>query len=78
MVGLLLIDIAERDDDVGDADVLEFRNATRFNLVYGVNDETRWQRIADTYRDRAELWANEIVPPSDRSEGPESKQHGKL
>ena len=48
-------------------EVLEFRNATNFNLVFGVNDENRWQRIADTYRERATTWAEETVPPSDRS-----------
>ena len=47
-------------------ELLEFRNATRFNLVYGVNDENRWQRIAQTYRDRADIWASETVPPSER------------
>ena len=47
-------------------EVLEFRNATRFNLAYGANDENRWKRIAETYRDRAEIWAKETTPPSDR------------
>ncbi len=47
-------------------EVLEFRNATKFNLVFGVNDQRRWQRIADTYSERAGTWAEETVPPSDR------------
>lgn len=47
-------------------EVLEFRNATRFNLAYGANDENRWKRIAQTYRDRTGIWVDETVPPSDR------------
>lgn len=48
-------------------EVLEFRNASRFNLNYGVNDEHRWNRIAETFRDRATIWSTETVPPSDNS-----------
>jgi quercetin dioxygenase-like cupin family protein len=47
-------------------EVLEFRNATHFNLMYGANDDKRWQRIAETFRDRADIWASETLPPSDR------------
>ncbi|MCB1688741.1 MAG: hypothetical protein KDI33_09660 [Halioglobus sp.] len=47
-------------------EVLEFRNATRFNLLFGANDEARWQRIADAYTERALIWAEETVPPSER------------
>ena len=47
-------------------ELLEFRNATRFNFVFGANDEGRWNRIAETYRDRAAIWEDETVPPSDR------------
>ena len=47
-------------------EVLEFRNATRFNLVYGVNDEKRWNRIAQTFRERAAIWATETLTPSQR------------
>ena len=47
-------------------EVLEFRNATRFNLAFKPNDGARWDRIAETYGDRAELWAAETVPPSER------------
>lgn len=47
-------------------EVLEFRNATKFNFVYGVNDESRWTRIADTFSRRGDTWASETVPPSDR------------
>ncbi len=47
-------------------EVLEFRNATQFNLKYGANDERRWNRIADTFRARADIWAGETVPPSAR------------
>jgi quercetin dioxygenase-like cupin family protein len=47
-------------------EVLEFRNATRFNLVYGVNDENRWNRIAQTFSERAAIWATETLTPSQR------------
>ncbi len=47
-------------------EVLEFRNATRFKFVFGVNSESRWQQIADTYRERTEAWRRETVPPSER------------
>jgi hypothetical protein len=47
-------------------EVLEFRNATRFNLLFGANDEARWQRIADTYTEREHIWAEETMPPSER------------
>lgn len=50
----------------GGVEVLEFRNATRFNLVFKGNDEARWDRIVETFRDRAAIWETETVPPSDR------------
>jgi len=46
-------------------EVLEFRNATRFNLVLRGNTEARWNHIVDTCRDRAAIWAEETVPPSE-------------
>jgi hypothetical protein len=48
-------------------ELLEFRNATRFKLFFTGNDDARWDRIAETFRDRAGLWAAETVPPSDRT-----------
>jgi quercetin dioxygenase-like cupin family protein len=47
-------------------EVLEFRNATRFNLRYGRNDGRRWQRIADAFSERGDIWAGETQPPSER------------
>lgn len=47
-------------------EILEFRNATRFNLLFRPNPEGRWDDIARTYRDRAAIWSEETVPPSDR------------
>lgn len=47
-------------------EILEFRNATRFNFVFKANDEVWWERIAASFRERAPLWADETVPPSDR------------
>jgi hypothetical protein len=46
-------------------EVLEFRNAKRFNLFFGNNPESRWDKIADTFRERAEIWQEE-TPPSQR------------
>lgn len=48
-------------------EVLEFRNATTFNLVFKGNNETRWDRIAEVFGDRAGIWLAETVPPSDAS-----------
>lgn len=47
-------------------EVLEFRNAAAFNLEYGANDDRRWELIAESFRDRAAIWKDETVPPSDR------------
>lgn len=47
-------------------EVLEFRNATRFNLRLGGNDEARWNRIVDTLCERTVIWVEETVPPSER------------
>jgi quercetin dioxygenase-like cupin family protein len=47
-------------------EVLEFRNASRFNLAFRANDASRWERIADSFRTRGEIWAEETVPPSER------------
>jgi quercetin dioxygenase-like cupin family protein len=47
-------------------EVLEFRNATRFNLRLQGNDTGRWEEIVDTCRERAAIWQEETVPPSRR------------
>lgn len=47
-------------------EVLEFRHATRFNFVFKGNSEARWDRILEVFRQRADLWAEETVPPSER------------
>ncbi|HEY8385734.1 MAG TPA: hypothetical protein VIK82_05865 [Porticoccaceae bacterium] len=47
-------------------EILEFRNATHFNLAFRANSESRWRSIADTFRNRAAIWAEETVPPSER------------
>ena len=49
------------------AEVLEFRNATNFNIRFKGNDEAHWDRIAKGYREHAAAWSNETVPPSDRA-----------
>lgn len=47
-------------------EVLEFRNATHFNIVLNEADEERWDRLAANYRERSPSWETEKVPPSDR------------
>jgi mannose-6-phosphate isomerase-like protein (cupin superfamily) len=47
-------------------DLLEFRAATRYNIVFKGNDEAYWDRIADNVRTHAAAWAEERVPPSER------------
>lgn len=47
-------------------EVLEFRNATRFNLFFRSNSPQRWEQIADVYRQREAIWREETVPPSER------------
>lgn len=47
-------------------EVLEFRNATRFNILFRNNDESHWARMADAFRSNAPNWSSETVPPSDR------------
>jgi quercetin dioxygenase-like cupin family protein len=49
------------------AEVLEFRNATKFDIRFKGNDEAHWERMAQGYREHAAAWSNETVPPSDRS-----------
>jgi hypothetical protein len=44
-------------------EVLEFRNATRFNIVLKEGDGSRWERIAEVFRERAAIWEKE-APPS--------------
>jgi len=46
-------------------EVLEFRDATRFNFLFGMNPPERWDKVANTYSERAEIWRAE-VPPSER------------
>jgi quercetin dioxygenase-like cupin family protein len=47
-------------------EVLEFRNATRFNLAFKGNKASRWDQIAQTFGERAAIWATETTPPSAR------------
>ncbi len=47
-------------------ELLEFRNATRFNLLFRPNSEARWEQMARTFQDRAAKWETETVPPSER------------
>ncbi len=47
-------------------EVLEFRNASRFNLALRGNTPQRWQQIVDVCRERAADWAGETEPPSER------------
>ncbi len=47
-------------------EVLEFRNATHFNLRFQPNANRRWEQMVSTYMERAPLWEEETVPPSER------------
>lgn len=47
-------------------EILEFRSATRFNLAFKGNKASRWVQIAQTFGERAAIWATETVPPSER------------
>lgn len=51
------------------AEVLEFRNAARFNILFRNNDDAHWEKIARAYREHGPNWKDETVPPSDRSGG---------
>lgn len=46
-------------------EVLEFRNATRFNFFFKNNTEEHWRRIAEVLKNNSEQWRNE-PPPSER------------
>jgi quercetin dioxygenase-like cupin family protein len=43
-------------------EVLEFRNATRFNFVFKGNDEGHWDKVAGAYRNNASSWEHEVEP----------------
>ncbi|MDR3417184.1 MAG: hypothetical protein P4L83_13450 [Nevskia sp.] len=47
-------------------EVLEFRNATRFNIALSDRDAGRWDRVLTTFRERADAWRTETTPPSQR------------
>jgi quercetin dioxygenase-like cupin family protein len=46
-------------------EVLEFRNATRFHLMFHGNDEAHWDRIANVLRNNCPKWENELPPGED-------------
>lgn len=48
------------------AEVLEFRNATRFNILFRNNDDNHWGKMARAFTENSEKWQTEVVPPSDR------------
>lgn len=43
-------------------EVLEFRNATRFHLMFRGNDATHWDRIAQVLKNNCPKWENEPPP----------------
>jgi quercetin dioxygenase-like cupin family protein len=47
-------------------EVLEFRNATAFNLVFRGNNRERLGALAKVYRERSNIWQRETTPPSER------------
>lgn len=46
-------------------EVLEFRNATKFNIVLKEAPMSSWERMAANYNERSPAWENE-KPPSER------------
>ncbi|WP_116364702.1 cupin domain-containing protein [Parahaliea mediterranea] len=48
------------------AEVLEFRNAPFFHILFTNNSEAHWDRVANAYRERSEAWKEERVPPTER------------
>lgn len=49
-------------------EVLEFRNATHFNLFFRGNTPRRWEQIGEAYRENETAWRAETVPPSERGD----------
>lgn len=47
-------------------ELLEFRNASRFNLKFTPGAQPRWDHMVQTYTSRATIWEEESVPPSQR------------
>ena len=45
-------------------EVLEFRNATRFNFLFQGNDDAHWNRIANVLKDNCPKWEHESPPTS--------------
>ena len=43
-------------------ELLEFRNAPHFNILFKGNDEAHWDRIADVYHAKATVWPDEPAP----------------
>jgi quercetin dioxygenase-like cupin family protein len=50
----------------GGVEVLEFRNATRFDLTFRGNDAAHWSRMAQAIASNGAAWLQETVPPSSR------------
>ncbi len=50
-------------------ELLEVRNATRFNIHFKGNDEAHWERVANVYRKNMTDWADE-TPPSEKTAEP--------
>jgi len=48
-------------------EVLEFRNATRFDITLSNRNPERWERILNTFQQRAPVWQQETTPPSQRN-----------
>ncbi|GAB3290127.1 cupin domain-containing protein [Parahaliea aestuarii] len=48
------------------AEVLEFRNAPFFHILFTNNSEAHWDKVANAFRERGELWKSELVPPTER------------
>jgi quercetin dioxygenase-like cupin family protein len=49
-------------------ELLEFRNATRFSIRLRGGQASRWDRVAEAFRERGPAWKSERVPPSARGD----------
>lgn len=45
---------------------VEFRTKSKFSFFFANNDDAHWQRMKDIDREKADIWVNETVRPSDR------------
>jgi hypothetical protein len=47
-------------------ELLEFRNAATFNIVFNGRDPRQWTRMVQAAEDNAEAWKRQKEPPARR------------